>query len=97
LKLDSFLEDAPENQVVFYCCADLENQPAVTCAYCIDAASLKAISLESNNSVSISSLTDQLYRELNSDICAARFSFLGGKYKSFSTEDLSFIELSKRL
>jgi hypothetical protein len=112
--LNSFLEDAPEDQVVsIYRCADLGNQPVVTYSYCPDAASLKAVSLEPNSksrrtlvvsedfapsgSVSISSLTDQLYQELHSDICAARFSFLEGKYKSFSNDDLNFIELSTRL
>jgi hypothetical protein len=53
-----------------------------------------------SGSVTISSLADQLYGDLYADICAARFSFIGGisgKYERFSSDNLAFIEFSKHL
>lgn len=109
--LSSFLEDAPANHAVsIYRCPDI-HQPVAIELYAQYSVS-KAIGLESRSqsrttlyvssefsiggASSLASVSDQLFQELQTDICAGRFSFRFGVYTPFTDDDRRFIESSKR-
>ena len=110
--LHSFLEDAPADHAVsIYRCLDIGQPVAIQffSRYSIH----KAVSFESRSqnrptlfvapefvsgdAVSLAALTQHLFMELHSHICAARFSHVGTRYVCFTTDDRAFIEFSRRL
>lgn len=108
----SFLDDVPmDHAVSIYRCPDIKQPVAIefysqyfqSGAVGLQSQSQKRTTLyvssefTSDGIYSLTSLSEQLFQELQQPICNGRFSFRHGVYTAFSDEDLKFIETSKRL
>lgn len=110
--LHSFLEDAPADYAVsIYRCLDIGQPVAIQLfsGYSVpNAAGLESqsqgrptlfVSSEfiSAGAVSLATLTERLFTELHSHICAAHFSYISKDYVPFTADDRAFIEFSRNL
>ncbi len=110
--LYSFLEGAfADHAVSIYRCPDI-GQPVAVQFFSVYSVPT-AVSLESQSQgrltlyvssefasaseASLVDITERLFVELHSHICAAHFSYLLGKYVPFTAEDRAFIEFSRSL
>ena len=110
--LHSFLEDSPASHAVsLYRCHDIGQPVALQLfsGYSVpNAASLESrsqgrptlfVSSEfvSAGTLSLDVITDRLFTELHSHICAAHFSYISAGYVPFTNDDREFIEFSRKL
>ncbi len=105
--IKGFVEQAPEQHVVSISRCGAIRQPVVRLLDArYSSAALHAVQSETQSrrtlivesefapsgSLSVSSLTERLFQELGTALCAGRFSYRRGSYDSFNDEEILFIE-----
>lgn len=110
--LNSFLEDTPtDHSISIYRCADIKQpvamefyaQYSLPGAIGLQSQSQKRTTLyvssdfTSGGACSLTSLTEQLFRELQPVLCAGLFSFRSGVYTPFTDDDRIFVATARRL